>query len=144
MNTAIADEVESFKRELALGELLDQILISLDREYGKEEDCPEIFIRLVLTFHYEAFKETLSKEDKRKNTGVSAEILKKRQASTIYHEKIDSLIRQHVDLHCPYDDKGKYKHFILIKLMRMTVEQFYKKAWADHENLIHLKSRRNR
>lgn len=140
----VADEVALFREELALGELLDQIVISLDQKYGNGEDCPDIFIRLALTFHWEAFERDLSKEDKRANKVVSPEILEKRRASTIFNTEIYGLIREYVDLHCPHDDKEVFRKYILIKLIKMTYEQLYKKVWAEHENMLLLKNRGSR
>ncbi|HZM44291.1 MAG TPA: hypothetical protein VFC14_05620 [Burkholderiales bacterium] len=136
-----ADEVALFREELALGELLDQIVISLDHKYGKGEGDPEIFIRLARTFHWEAFDRDSSKEDKRKNQIVSPDILEKRWASTVFNTEIDAPLRKYVDLHCPHDDREVFRKYILIKLIKMTYEQVYKKAWADHENLLLLKNR---
>ena len=136
-----ADEVALFREELALGELLDQIVISLDHKYGKGEGDPEIFIRLALTFHWEAFQRDSSKEDKRKNQAVTPEILEKRWASTVFNNEIDVLLRKYIELHCPYDNREVFRKYILIKLIKMTYEQVYKKAWADHENLLLLKNR---
>ena len=136
-----ADEVALFREELALGEMLDQIIISLDHRYGKGEDDPEIFIRLALTFHWEAFTRDLTREDRRKNQLVSPEILEKRRASTIFNEEIGVLIHQYVDLHCPHGDKEVFRKYILVKLIKMTYEQVYKKVWADHENLLLLNNR---
>ena len=139
-----ADEVALFREELALGEMLDEIIISLDHRYGKGEDDPEIFIRLALTFHWEAFDNDPSKEDRRKNQVVSPEILEKRRASTIFNKEINVRISQYVDLHCPHDDKELFRKYILVKLIKMTYEQVYKRVWADHENRLLLKRSRER
>ena len=131
-----ADEVALFREELALGELLDQIVIALDHKYSKGEGDTEIFIRLARTFHWEAFERDPSQEDKRKNEAVSPELLEKRWASTVFNKQIDVLLREYVDQHCPYDDREVFRKYILIKLIKMTYEQVYKMAWAEHENLL--------